>query len=222
MLKNLLQERIVHNENISVYFKSRLIELPNDIDVLGIQATTLKIQQQSIATGYITDDKIYFKSLHPSETILTLTNQEDRAFIKLTVLSSGEIVTEITPCLKNKKIVPVYFKRVLGATAIAIDLKGALTHYLIAEGKVYQDSLIEEVHYQSLHQNVIDHSMNGCFILGCHVNGLPLTNRQEYALANRVATLRFSKIVSRYNGVKITLEEDFLLTFMITDEIRHI
>ncbi|MEC1178011.1 hypothetical protein P9B03_05900 [Metasolibacillus meyeri] len=222
MLKNLLQERIIHKENTLAYFSHQLVELSNDVDVLGIQATTLQIQDQSIVASYIVDDKIYLKSLRSGETIITLINQKNKAFIKLTVLNSGGIVTEITPCLKNKKIVPVYFKRILGATAVAVDLKGALIDYLISEEKIYEDSLIEEVHYQSLHPNVISHSVNGRFILGCHANGLPLTNSQEYALANRVATLKFSKIAYRHNGVKITLEEELLITFMITDEVKDI
>ncbi|WP_042475967.1 hypothetical protein [Bacillus ndiopicus] len=222
MLKNLLQERTIHIENISSYFNSKLIGLSNDVDVLGIRATTLKVQDQSVAASYIVDNKIYLKSLRPGETIITLTDWSDKAFIKLTVLNSGDIVTEVTPCLKNKKIIPVYFKRILDATAIAVDLKGALKNYLISEGKIGEGDLIEEVHYQSLHPNVLNHSINGRFILGCHVNGLPLANNQEYALANRIVTLKFSEVNYRRRGIKISLNEDFLITFMITDQIKDI
>ncbi|MGN7478726.1 hypothetical protein ACTHOQ_12805 [Solibacillus silvestris] len=212
MLKSLLQERVAR-------FHTNVKELANGEDVFGIQATSLTVSDRNVAVGYVVDKKIFLKGVHPGETMIKLTDGDKEAFIKLTVHNTGAIVAEITPYIGNKNVVPVYFKKILGETAVAVDLKGALANYLISEGKIDADSLIEEVHYESMHPNVIDHSIDGRFILGYHINGLPLTNKQEYALANRIVTLKFSKINYRYNGSKKTLNEKIAITFKITDGV---
>lgn len=61
---------------------------------------------------------------------------------------------------------------------------------------------IAEVHYQSMHPNVLKDSRAGNFILGCHVDGSEISKAEEYALANRLATLKFSNIVIQQQGVK--------------------
>ncbi|KYG90416.1 hypothetical protein A0U40_05425 [[Bacillus] sp. KCTC 13219] len=212
MLKSLLQERVAH-------FQNNVKELVNNQDVFGIQATSLTVLDRDVVVGYIVDKKIYLKAVCPGTTTIKLTEGDKKAFIKLTVQNTGTIITEITPYLKNKQVVPVFFRTILGETAVAVDLKGALANYLITEEKINEGSLIEEVHYESMHPNVIGHSIDGKFILGCHINGLPLTNRQEYALANRIVTLKFSKINYRSNGLKAVLDEDITITFSITSQI---
>ena len=78
---------------------------------------------------------------------------------------------------------------------------------------------IMEVYYQSMHPNVLQDSIAGNFILGNHIDGLPLTNKQEYALANRIATLKFSKINLLQNGMISTLSHPLTLTFLISNQL---
>jgi len=55
--------------------------------------------------------------------------------------------------------------------------------------------------------------------LGCHVDGRNILNAEEYALANRQASLLFSKIVIQQNGKRQMIACNKLLTFMITNHV---
>ena len=68
-----------------------------------------------------------------------------------------------------------------------------------------------------MHPNVLKDSCAGNFVLGCHKNGEPIFFTEEYALANRIATLAFSKIVIQKQGINQVIEFRELLTFVITD-----
>ncbi|MGE7696384.1 hypothetical protein ACQKNC_20200 [Lysinibacillus sp. NPDC094177] len=62
-------------------------------------------------------------------------------------------------------------------------------------------------------------SYAGNFILGCYADGRRITNAEEYALANRLATLKFSKIVIEQHGEKKIIALKMVLTFKITNQI---
>ncbi|WP_431027630.1 hypothetical protein [Lysinibacillus sp. LZ02] len=219
MSKNLTKDCLANFQNTEVCFSAKRIELQNNVEVLGIKANRLQIENDEIAVGYIVDEIIYFKSLKQGSTVVTLTDGEHEARITLFVHSLGDIVAEVTPFLKYAEVVPVYYRNLLNHTAIAVDLKGALKDYLISQRLMHEDDVLADVHYQSMHPNVLNHSIAGNFILGCHMNGVPLTNKQEYALANRIATLKFSKINFYQQGVKVTLIQQMILTFVITNQV---
>lgn len=219
MINKLLEERLINHDNVENCFCIQKLELNNNIDVLGLKAHSIDIEDRQIAVGYITGDIIYFVSLAPGKTVVSLTDGQNEASIMLFVHQSGKIVTEVSPYLGRADVVPVYYQAILGQTAIAIDLKGALKDYLINHNLMNEEDDIMEVHYQSMHPNVLQDSIAGNFILGNHKDGLPLTNKQEYALANRSATLKFSKINLLQNGTKVTLSHPLTLTFMITNQL---
>lgn len=219
MSKKLSEDCLTNFQNAEVCFSNKRIELQNNVEVLGIEAKSLQIENDEIVAGSIIDERIYFKSLKSGSTTVALTDGKNEARIKLFVHKLGDIVAEVTPFLKYAEVVPVYYRTILNHTAIAIDLKGALKDYLISRRLMQEDDVLADVHYQSMHPNVLNHSVAGNFILGCHMNGRPLINTQEYALANRCATLKFSKINFYQQGVKVTLLQQMILTFVITDQL---
>lgn len=70
-----------------------------------------------------------------------------------------------------------------------------------------------------MNPNVLKDSYAGNFIVGCYADGREITNAEEYALANRLATFKFSKIVIQQQSVKKIIALKMLLTFMITDHV---
>lgn len=217
MLKKLLEQRNIAAD----YFQEKVYEIINNVEVFGIQATRLTIENPHVVVCYILDDKIYLKGLQPGETTIILQDeQNETAELKVTVYRSGAIIFDAIPCLKYLQTTFVYFRKIMDETVVAIDLKEALLSYLIAAQRVQEGSCsIEEVYYKSYHLNVLKDSKEGRFILGNHSNGLPILNIHEYALANRIVTLKFTKVNYLHKGVKKSIEEDLTITFIITDQI---
>ncbi len=195
MLKQLIEDRIVTLHCIEMPFQQHVYKMQNCVEVLGIDAKSLIIENEEIVTGYIVDKSIFFKSLQFGQTNIICTDGVNKAIVQLFVRPSGEIVVEVEPYIGNAEIVLVYYRTILADTAIAVDLKGALKHYLVAHQMMNDEDSIVEVHYQSMHPNVLKDSRAGNFILGCHADGSEISKAEEYALANRLATLKFSKIV---------------------------
>ncbi|MGE7842572.1 hypothetical protein ACQKNX_17395 [Lysinibacillus sp. NPDC093712] len=219
MLKQLLENRPVNLDYTEFSFQHHVYELQNCVEVLGIKAKSLQIEHHQIAAAYIDDHRIFIKSMHYGKTMMKLTNGIDEAIVQLSVLPSGEISVEVTPYLGNSMIVSVYFRTILADTAIAIDLNGALKNFLLANQFMNDTDSILEVHYQSMHPNVLKDSYAGNFVLGCHPAGESITNGTEYALANRIANLRFSKIVILQDGMYKIIALKMLLSFVISNRI---
>lgn len=219
MLKQLLQDRIVTLSCIEMPFQQHVYKMQNCVEVLGIEAKSLQIENDKIITGYIVDQSIFFKSVRFGRTNVIFSDGVNKAIVQLFVRPSGEIVVEVKPYLGGAEIVPVYYRTILADTAIAIDLKGALKHYLVAHQFMNIEDSIAEVHYQSMHPNVLKDSFLGNFVLGCHMDGRNILNAEEYALANRQASLLFSKIVIQQNGKRQMIACNKLLTFMITNHV---
>ncbi len=218
MLKQLIENHItMHCE--SHFFQPNIYELKNCIEVLGIEATALRMDNDQIAAGYVVDNRIFFKSMRYGQTTITLTDGQREAIVQLYVRPSGEIMLEVMPNLEDAEIVLVYYRTILAETAIAIDLIGALKHYLVAHNLMNDEDAITEVHYKSMHPNVLKDSYAGNFVLGCRPDGEPLTNAEEFDLANRLATLEFSKIIIQQDGIQKMICLRMLLTFMITDYV---
>ncbi|GLC88102.1 hypothetical protein [Lysinibacillus piscis] len=219
MLKQLLEERIANLPYMNLIFQSHIYELQNCKEVLGLEATSIHIQNNKIVAGYMVDQRIFLKSMAYGTTTVSFTNGKHEAVVQLFIKPSGEITVEITPYVGNFDIVPVYFRTILTDTIIAIDLKDALKNYLVRQGIMNQADDIMEVHYQSMHPNVLKNSYAGNFVLGLHPDGRNISNTEEYALANRIANLHFSKIIMQRQGQKIALSNKILLTFMISNKI---
>ncbi len=219
MLKQLLKNRVVTLSCKEIPFQQHVYKIQNCVEVLGIETKSIQIENDNIVTGYMVDQSIFFKSLRFGQTNITFSNGVNKASGHLFVRPSGEIVVEVKPYLGDAEIVPVYFRTILADTVIAIDLKGALKHYLVAHQFMNREDSISEVHYRSMHPNVLKDSFAGHFVLGCHVDGRDILNAQEYALANRQATLMFSEIVIQQNGTKKTVVSNQFLTFMITNQV---
>ncbi|MDM5249887.1 MULTISPECIES: hypothetical protein [unclassified Lysinibacillus] len=200
-------------------FQQHVYKMQNCVEVLGIEANLLQIENDQIVRGYIVDQSIIFKSLRFGQTNITFTDGVNKASVQVFVRSSGEIVVEVKPYLKDAEKVLVYYRTILADTAIAIDLNGSLKNYLVAHQMMNNDDSIAEVHYQSMHSNVLKDSYAGHFILGCQVDGREITKAEEYALANRIATLKFSKIVIQQRGVKKIIALKRVLTFLITNHV---
>ncbi|UPW82516.1 hypothetical protein [Lysinibacillus sp. Ag94] len=98
---------------------------------MGIETQSLQVENDQIVTGYIVEQSIFLKSLQSGQTNITFTDGVNKANVQVFVCPSGEIVVEAKPYLGNTEIVPVYYRSILADTAIAIDLKGALKHYLV-------------------------------------------------------------------------------------------
>ena len=221
MVNNLSEGCLNNFGDAQSFFIDKRIELQNSVEVLGIKANRMRIENDEIVAGYIVDNIIHFKSLKQGSTLVALTDGEHEANLTLFVHNSGNIVAEVTPFLKYTEVVPVYYKILLNDTVLAIDLKGALKEYLMSRDLMDENDVLADVHYQSMHPNVLSHSIAGKFILGCHMDGVPLTNREEYALANRIATLKFSRINFYRQGVKVTLLQQMIVTFAITDQLNR-
>ncbi len=219
MLKRLLEKRIVTLNCVEIPFQQHVYKMQNCVEVLGIEAKSLQIENNKIITGYIDDQSIFFKSLRFGQTIIHFSDDVNKAIVQLFVRPSGEIVIEVKPYLGEAEIVTVYYRTILADTFIAIDLKGALKHYLVAHQFMNREDSIEEVHYQSMHPNVLKDSFAGYFVLGCHTDGREIQNANEYALANRQASLQFSKIIILQRGQRKAIACDRLLTFMITNHV---
>ncbi|WP_341300171.1 hypothetical protein MHB44_17335 [Lysinibacillus sp. FSL H8-0500] len=219
MLKQLLEDRIVTLNCREMPFQPHVYKMQNCVEVLGIEAKSLQIENDKIVTGYIVDQSIFFKSLRFGQTNIIFSDGVNKAIVQLFVRPAGEIIVEVKPYLGKAEIVPVHYRTILADTAIAIDLKGALKHYLVAHYLMNEEDAITEVHYQSMHPNVLKDSFAGNFVLGCHVDGRALQNAEEYALANRQATLKFSKIAIQQQGVRKVISFHKLLTFMITNHV---
>jgi len=219
MLKHLLKDRVVTMSCKEISFQQHVYKMQNCIEVLGIETNSLQIENDNIVTGYIGDQSIYFKSLRFGQTNITFSDGVNKASGHLFVRPSGEIVVEVKPYLGDAEIVTVYYRTILADTVIAIDLKGALKHYLVAHQFMNHEDTISEVHYRSMHPNVLKDSFAGHFVLGCHVDGRDILNADEYALANRQATLMFSKIAIQQKGVRKTITCNNSLTFKITNQV---
>ncbi|MEK5232990.1 hypothetical protein MHB42_14805 [Lysinibacillus sp. FSL K6-0232] len=219
MLKQLLEGRIVTLNCKEMPFQPHVYKMQNGVEVLGIEAKSLQIENDKIVAGYIVDQSVFFKSLHFGQTNIIFSDGDNKAIAQLFVRPSGEIIVEVKPYLGKTEIIPVYYRTILADTAIAIDLKGALKHYLVARHLMKEEDAITEVHYQSMHPNVLKDSFAGNFVLGCHVDGRALQNAEEYALANRQASLKFSKIVIQQQGTRKVIAFHKLLTFMITNHV---
>lgn len=219
MLKQLLENRIDNWYAIEPSFQKNIYELQNCIEVLGIKATSLRIENNQIAAGYIADNRIFFKSIKSGQTMIMLSDGRNEAIVQLIVHTSGEIAVEVQPYLEEAEIVLVYYRTILADTAIAIDLKGALKHYLVMHQLMSEEATIIDVHYQSMHPNVLKDSYAGNFVLGCRPDGGEINYAQEYTLANRIATLKFTKIIIQQQGVKELIVLQRLLTFKITKHI---
>lgn len=70
-----------------------------------------------------------------------------------------------------------------------------------------------------MHPNVLKDSYAGNFVLGCHPMGGSITNCNEYALANRIANLKFTKIIILQDGVHKIIALKMLLSFVISNRI---
>ncbi|HBT71268.1 MAG TPA: hypothetical protein DEB37_03045, partial [Lysinibacillus sp.] len=132
MLKRLLEKRIVTLNCVEIPFQQHVYKMQNCVEVLGIEAKSLQIENNKIITGYIDDQSIFFKSLRFGQTIIHFSDGVNKAIVQLFVRPSGEIVVEVKPYLGEAEIVTVYYRTILADTFIAIDLKGALKHYLVA------------------------------------------------------------------------------------------
>ncbi|TKI72332.1 hypothetical protein FC756_02180 [Lysinibacillus mangiferihumi] len=219
MLKQLLENRTVNLDYMGFSFQHHVYELQNCVEVLGIEAKWLQVENNQIAVAYMDDNSIFIKSMHYGKTMMKLTDGIHEANVHLSVLPSGEINVEVKPYIGNANIVSVYFRAILADTAIAIDLKGALKNFLIANRFMNDGDSILEVHYQSMHPNVLKDSYAGNFVLGCHPMGGAITNCNEYALANRIANLKFTKIVILQDGVHKIIALKMLLSFVISNRI---
>ncbi|WP_234007772.1 hypothetical protein [Lysinibacillus sp. FJAT-14745] len=218
-MKQILEGCDVTSGCMEVPFQQDVYKMQNCVEVLGMEAKSLQIENDQIVMGYIIDQSIFIKSLQYGQTNITFTDGVNKASVQVFVRPSGEIVVEVKPYLGDAEIVLVYYRTILADTAIAIDLKGALKHYLVTHQMMNNDDSIAEVHYQSMHPNVLKDSYAGNFILGCYADGREITNVEEYALAKRLVTLKFSKIVIQQQGVKKMIVLKMLLTFMITDHV---
>lgn len=219
MLKELLENRIDNFHCMETSFQQNSYEMKNCVEVFGIEVKSMRIENDQIVEGYITESIIFFKSLRNGQTTITLSDGSNEAIVELFVHPSGEIVVEVKPYLGEAEIVLVYYRTILADTAIAIDLKGALKHYLVAHQLMQDEDSITEVHYQSMHPNVLKDSYAGNFTLGYHPDGKEIACTEEYILANRIATLKFSKIVILQQGIKKIIAIKMLLTFMITNHV---
>lgn len=219
MLKKLLENRIVNLHCMKTSFQQNVYLIHNSVKVLGIVAKSMRIENEQIIAGYIVDSRIFFKSMQYGQTTITLTDDINETILELFVHPSGEIVVEVKPYLGKAEVVLAYYRTILADTAIAIDLKGALKHYLVVHQLMQDEDSITEVHYHSMHPNVLKDSYAGNFTLGCHPNGKEITCAQEYILANRMATLQFSKIVILQQGIKKIIILKTLLTFLITNHV---
>lgn len=219
MLKQLLKGRVVTLSCKELPFQQHVYKIENCLEFLGIEIKSMQIENDNITTGYIVDQSVFFKSLRVGHSNVTFSDGVNKVSGHLFVRPSGEIVVEVKSYLGDAEIVPVYFRTILADTVIAIDLKGALKHYLVAQQFMQREESISEVHYRSLHPNVLKDSFAGHFVLGCHVDGRDIVNAEEYALANRQAALMFSEIVIQQNGTKKTVASNQILTFMITNQV---
>ncbi|MFJ7668717.1 hypothetical protein ACIQXI_16590 [Lysinibacillus sp. NPDC097195] len=219
MLKQLLENRTVNLGYTGFSFHHHVYELQNCVEVLGIEAKSLHLEHSQIAAAYIDGKRIFIKSMHYGKTLMKLTDGRDEAIVQLSVLPSGEIHVEVKPFIGNANIVSVYFRTILADTAIAIDLKGALKSFLLANQLMNDTDSILEVHYQSMHPNVLKNSYAGNFVLGYHPTGESIANGDEYALANRIANLQFSKIVILQDGIHKIIALKMLLSFVISNRI---
>lgn len=193
--------------------------MKNCVEVLGFKANELSIANEQMVSGYLIDNMLSLKSIESGTTTLTLLNGTKEATVHVTIHASGEMSVEITPYMGDSEMVSVYFRPILANTVLAIDLKGALKSYLVKNCLMGQEEDLLEVHYQSMHPNVLKNSYLGNFVLGCHKNGNAINFTEEFALSGRMATLSFSKIKIQHHGFTKTLEFKKLLTFGITDEI---
>lgn len=219
MLKLLLESRIANMYHVESSFQQHIYELKNCLEVLGIEATSLRIEYDQIAVGYIVGNSIFFKSMNPGQTSIKLSNGKHEASVQLIVQPSGKIDIDVKPYVGKAEIVFVYYRTILADTAIAIDLKGALKSYLVAHQLLHKEATILEVHYQSMHPKVLRDAYAGNFVLGYHADGREITCAEEYTLANRIATLKFSKIIIQQQGVRKEIELQKLLTFKITKHV---
>lgn len=218
MLKQLIEIRKGLLEP-SIFFQQHIFKLKNCVEVLGFKAKGLRIADEQIVSGYLVDNMLNLTSIESGSTTLTLLNDTKEATVQVTAHASGEMSIEITPYVAESEIVPVYFRPILANTVLAIDLKGALKSYLVKNCLMGQEEDLLEVHYQSMHPNVLKDSYLGNFVLGCHKNGDAISATEEFALSGRMATLSFSKIKIQHHGFTKTLEFKKLLTFSITDYI---
>jgi len=221
MLKQLLENRTVNLGYSGFLFHHHIYELQNCVEVLGIEAKSLHIEHSQIATAHIDGNGncITIKSMHYGKTILKLTDGVDEAIVQLSVHPSGEMTVEVKPFIGNANIVSVHFRTILADTAIAIDLKGALGRFLIANQLMTDTDSILEVHYQSMHPNVLKDSYAGNFVIGYYPTGESIAYGDEYALANRIANLQFSKIVILQDGIHKMIALKMLLSFVISNRI---
>lgn len=217
MLKQLLENRAVNLGYTG--FHHHVYELQNCVEVIGIEAKSLHIEHSQIAAAYIDGNRIFIKSMHYGTTMMKLTDGVDEAIVQLFVLPSGEMRVEVRPFIGNANVVSVHFRTILADTAIAIDLKGALKRFLLANQLINDTASILEVHYQSMHPNVLRDSYAGNFVLGYHPTGESIANGDEYALANRIANLQFSKIVILQDGIHKMIALKMLLSFVISNRI---
>ncbi|GLC90523.1 hypothetical protein [Lysinibacillus piscis] len=215
MLKQLLEERIMTLHSVNNPFQQHVYKLQNCVEVLGIEAKFMRIDNRKSITGYIADKTIFFKSLSFGQAIVTLFDGVETASVKVFVHPSGEIVAEVRPCLTKIEVIPVHYRPILEGMAIAVDLKGALKRYLIAQQMMDSEDSVVEVHYQSMHPNVLRDSYAGNFVLGYHIDGREMTSVEEYALANRTAILKFSQIVIQRQAVRTVIPFDRFIAFSI-------
>ena len=62
MLKQLLENRIVTLSCIEMPFQQHVYKMQNCVEVLGIEAKSLQIENDKIITGYIVDQSIFLKA----------------------------------------------------------------------------------------------------------------------------------------------------------------
>lgn len=218
MLKQLIENR---RELLvpPLFFQEHIFKMKNCVEVLGFRANKLRIDNEQIVTGYLVDNYLILKSTGRGNTTITVSNNMKEAIVQVYIRASGEMSVEVTPYIDEIEIVPVYFRPMLANTVLAIDLKGALKSYLVKNRLMDDEDILLEVHYHSMHPNVLKDSYFGNFLLGCHKNGNAISSTEEFALSGRMATLLFSKIKIQQNGFNKTLAFNKLLTFEITDYI---
>ncbi|MFP3919634.1 hypothetical protein U5N28_17675 [Lysinibacillus telephonicus] len=90
MINKLLEERLINHDNVENCFCIQKVELNNNIDVLGLKAISIDIEDRQIAVGYITGDIIYFVSLAPGKTVVSLTDGQSEASIMLLYISRAK------------------------------------------------------------------------------------------------------------------------------------
>ena len=132
MLKNLLQQRNEVMYRSFTIFRQNVCKVKNSVDILGIRATALMIENPQIVNSYLKGHEIYIEGLHVGETTIILWDeQNEMAELKVTVDYVGTIFVEIIPFLKNMNTAFVYFKRSTHTSFVAVDLNEALYNYLI-------------------------------------------------------------------------------------------